>query len=204
MSKYSSYAIKLNRAFAEAAEKTNAALALYKQAEKNRGIKYRGEGDYQRAKDNLKNVQREAWPTFWGIRDQLTEQLKAEIAADNVLDPAAVDSNAVTLLNSGVATAADVAALAEKYSGNRTMLRLCGATAERLAADEKDPATLRQLNLIAHNARGDTTTLEAWNNLCGASRYYSSELHPDSDVASIVAMAERWNNDSVQAALSEF
>lgn len=203
MTKYNSYAKKLNEAFQYAAEATADALAAYKTAEANRGTKYTGEGEYQRAADNLRKVQNEVWTTFQRTRAALTEQLKAEVAADRLLNPDSVDSNALFLLNSSVATAADIEALAERYADNVTMARLIGGRAKELAATTKDPSAAQRLNAVAHNAES-SKTLEAWDGIIGATRYYSGEIHGDMRPESIVGMNLRWNDGSVQNTLKDF
>lgn len=80
------------------------------------------------------------------IRGELSRQLDD----DFVVNPADVDANVVTLINSGVLKVADYERLydeAEK-SHNITMMRLLGKTCGDLADKETDAETRRMLNSI--------------------------------------------------------
>ncbi|MCD8342928.1 MAG: hypothetical protein LUC19_00880 [Oscillospiraceae bacterium] len=205
MSKYNYLATKLNRAFMVAAEETNAALENFKEASEKKQGGYISEMKYIQAQERLDRVKSKTWPEFWKIRDELTAELKSEIAADGVLSPDSVDDAGLAILNSGICSVDDIEALFQRYkeSDNITMLRFVGSAASKLASDTRDRAAAERLNVIARNSRGDNADLQnKWNSIVGASRVYSSESHPDYDVETISRMASRWSN--VQSALADF
>ncbi len=204
--KYNSYAQKLNAAFQKAAQETRAAMDEYQKAEKNRKIKYTGEGEYQKAKANLARVKREIIPEFQKTRDQLTRELESEVNNDRTLNPDALDANAVALLNSGIAKVSDLEAMAERFADNATMSRYIGGKAKELAASEKDPTTAQRLHVISYNAdnAGTGAVLKTWRDITNASRYYSGEIHRDASYESIANMNDHWNDTNIQDALKNF
>lgn len=133
MSKYNHFAKNLDAAFKTARDEYAAAYAKYEQAERAAmDAQHRAPDDtaisyeLRKAKAEAARVEQKAafdevckrvWPDFNRKRAELRADLEKAIAADSIVDPAALDNNAVYLMDSGTMTAADYAAFAEKYSG---------------------------------------------------------------------------------------
>ncbi len=204
MSKYNHYAIELNKAFRSAATATTEALEALADAESKRTTRYYGEARYQEARDNLARIQRETWPEFVKARDRLTRDLEAEVAEDRVLDPSAVDFNALALLDSGIATATDLEAMAAMYEANPTMSRLIGQKAGTMAAKEQDTVTRQRLTQISYNATSRPAVLRSWDSLTGASRHYSEEIDANTTPEMISKLAANWERNDVQEVIANF
>lgn len=145
------------------------------------------------------------WPDFNRKRAELRADLEKAIAADSIVDPAALDNNAVYLMDSGTMTAADYAAFAEKYSGNHTMLTLIAAHANAAAATA-EPQERAVLNLVYNDCKdGNSTAMRAFDELsqvanrCSGQRYDGCK---DSN-AVIVEMGARWEELTANA-IEEF
>lgn len=168
MSKYSNFAKNLDAAFKTARDEYATAYAKYEQAERAAmDAQHRAPDDtaisyeLRKAKAEAARVEQKAafdevckrvWPDFNRKRAELRADLEKAIAADSIVDPAALDNNAVYLMDSGTMTAADYAAFAEKYSGNHTMLKLIAAHANAAAATA-EPQERAVLNLV-YNVQG--------------------------------------------------
>ena len=138
-------------------------------------------------------------------RAELRADLEKAIAADSIVDPAALDNNAVYLMDSGTMTAADYAAFAEKYSGIPTMLKLIAAHANAAAATA-EPQERAVLNLVYNDCKdGNSTAMRAFDELsqvanrCSGQRYDGCK---DSN-AVIVEMGARWEELTANA-IEEF
>lgn len=146
-------------------------------------------------------VCKRVWPDFNCKRAELRADLEKAIAADSIVDPAALDNNAVYLMDSGTMTAADYAAFAEKYSGIPTMLKLIAAHANAAAATA-EPQERAVLNLVYN---GNSTAMRAFDELsqvanrCSGQRYDGCK---DSN-AVIVEMGARWEELTANA-IEEF
>lgn len=145
------------------------------------------------------------WSVFNSKRAELRAELEKAIAADCITDPAALDTNAVYLLDSGTMTAADYAAFAEKYDGNPTMLKLIAARAHA-AAEGAEPKERAALNQVYTDCKdGNNAILRAWNELsqvanrCSGQRYEGCKDSP----AVIVEMGTRWDELTANA-IEEF
>ena len=114
MSKYATYAQKLDTAFKAAREKYTEVYDAVKAAEKRvEDVKdekdeyFRGDADIHRAECAtalrkaeivFERTAEEIWPAFDEVRDELTAKLRAEIQADTIAAPEDIDPNGMTLL----------------------------------------------------------------------------------------------------------
>ena len=149
MSKYNRFAKDLDAAFKTSRDAYAKAYSQYAQAERaakdaqrrapdDTNYSYalrKAETEVERVekKELFEEVRKNVWSVFNSKRAELRAELEKAIAADCITDPAALDTNAVYLLDSGTMTAADYAAFAEKYDGNSTMLKLVAARAHAAA-----------------------------------------------------------------------
>lgn len=181
MSKYRNFAKTLDAAFKTARDEYAAAYAKYEQAERaamdaqhrapdDTAISYelrkaKAEAARVEQKTAFDEVCKRVWPDFNRKRAELRADLEKAIAADSIVDPAALDNNAVYLMDSGTMTAADYAAFAEKYSGTPTMLKLIAAHANAAAATA-EPQERAVLNLVYNDCKdGNSTAMRAFDEL---------------------------------------
>lgn len=217
MSKYNHFAKNLDTAFKAARDEYAAAYAKYEQAERaamdarhrapdDTAISYelrkaRTEVERIEKKEIFEDVRKSVWANFNRKREELRADLEKAVAADRVVDPAALDNNAVYLMDSGTMTAADYAAFAEKYDGNPTMLKLIAAHANAAAATA-EPQERAILNRVYNDCQsGKSAILMAWDdisyiaNRCSGQRYEGCKDSP----GTIVAMGEKWEELSADA-----
>lgn len=119
-------------------------------------------------KELFEEVRKNVWSVFNSKRAELRAELEKAIAADCITDPAALDTNAVYLLDSGTMTAAESAEPKERAALNQVY------------SDCKDGngAIMRLWDDISHVA-----------NLCSGQRYEGCNDSP----AVIVEMGEKWD-----------
>lgn len=119
---------------------------------------------YKDAENALRNST--AWESFNSKRSELRAALAAELQANSIVDPDAIDAAALKLLESGVMTAADYSAFAVKFDNNGTMLRLIARYAGAAAKSTEDRSEAANLNAIALACRsGQGKCLREWDNL---------------------------------------
>lgn len=221
MSKYNHFAKDLDAAFKAARDEYAAAYSKYEQAERaasgaqrrapdDTAVSYelrkaRAEADRAEKKAVFEDVRGRVWPDFNLKRAELRADLEKAIAADCIVDPAALDTNAVYLLDSGTMTAADYTAFAEKYDSNPTMLKLIAARANA-AASTAEPQERIILNQVYNDCKdGHGTILRTWDAIshvadrCSGQRYEGCKDSP----ALIVSMGERWDELTANA-IEEF
>lgn len=212
MSKCNHFAKDLDAAFKTARDAYAKAYSQYAQAERaasdaqrrapnDTAISYelrkaRAEADRAEKKAAFEEVRKRCWSDFNRKRADLRAELEKAVAADCIVDPAALDTNAVYLMDSGTMTAADYAAFVEKYNGNQTMLKLIAARA-RAAAEGAEPKERVALNQVYTTASAATVPyLQMWDdissiaNRCSGQRYEGCKDTP----TTIVSMGERWED----------
>lgn len=221
MSKYNRFAKDLDAAFKTSRDAYAKAYSQYAQAERaakdaqrrapdDTNYSYalrKAETEVERVekKELFEEVRKNVWSVFNSKRAELRAELEKAIAADCITDPAALDTNAVYLMDSGTMTAADYAAFAEKYSGNHTMLKLIAAHANAAAATA-EPQERAVLNLVYNDCKdGNSTAMRAFDELsqvanrCSGQRYDGCK----DSTAVIVEMGARWEELTANA-IEEF
>lgn len=216
MSVYNQYAKKLNKAFQDMAEEYGRLAAAVNGA-KNRlndypeshpGTVYDAEKraaqarlDAETAKLNTEAPR--IMERFCDTVDSLTAQVKKAVADGNVVNPAEIDGNALELLKSGVMTVSDYAAMVDRYSGNKTMLRLIGKYADdaRKDAQGEDRQRLAAVSIAARE--NSTGAVDQWEWLASAAKTYSGK-NSSRSVSYVQAMQEHWNEADIQAAIENF
>lgn len=168
MSTYNAYAKKLDTAFKTARETYVSAYNGLKQAQQRvadgktlKDRRYEGEADLERsmldadlrrAEAVFKQTDKNCWPAFNDLMDELTAELKEVVAADGMATPEAIDANGLTLLQSGILRPEELEALRVRYEGNPTMTRIVGQYVEEVYEKEqnldkrKELAVTKQLN----------------------------------------------------------
>lgn len=182
MGKYYSYAQRLDEAFKEAREQYTKSFSALQAAQKkfdDAQMWHSGESQSERelnaakAKIGLVEAQKDfetkcnaAWAEFNEKRAELRRGLEKEVRAASLVDPDAIDQNAIKLMESGVMTSADFQKMAEKFDGNCTMTRLLSKYARDAASvtdDVREKALLNALSVSC--ADGLNSTMRAWDGL---------------------------------------
>lgn len=143
MTRYNDYAKRIDAAARDALAVIVAADERVKRAEKlaqdanashdARRI-HHAKGDLLDAQDEVRAARKSAENTL-EIIGGIRKELGAAIDRDNIVNESDVDAAAVELLRSGVMTPADYNAMANRFSSNRTMLRLCAKYAQDAARE---------------------------------------------------------------------
>ncbi len=156
----------------------------------------------KRAAANFDSVVARVWPSFYGQLDKMRSDLGRIVSQDNTANPAAVDNNALELMKTGVLSAADYVAFANKYADNATMLKLIAhyaAEAAKNTDDKKESGTLNTVALAWKD--GQNATMRAWDELaaiadkCGGKKYNGDKAQ----AGLVVSMAEHWEDLSGDA-----
>lgn len=202
--KYNKFGTDLSAAFTGARDRYNNALEAVENAERKLTIAKadtthtadvvaaniaQREAQLRIAKAFLKEENSAAWAEFATIKNKLTADLRAAVAADNAVNPADVDGATLEILKSGVCRGSDFEALARRFDGNATMSRLIGKFASDAAQNAADAAERGRLQYIASAAKtASDGVIEAWDGLCSMCDACSGQRVPNADPAYIQRM----------------
>lgn len=225
MSKYNIYAKKLDTAFRDAKEAYAAEVAKLNAAQKARDDAFawsleRAQGiaasleqaerqsvtiALQAAKEAFAKAARQIVDDYRGSVESLKQELSEGVDAANLVDPAAVDSSALALLNSGIMTAADYGHMLEQFADNPTMRRMIGKYAGDAAAAARDnrqeSAALRAVHIEA--GRDSYSVIDTFNALADASIRYMGASSPERHEFS-QQMQAHWDDGDIREALNNF
>ena len=225
MSKYNIYAKKLDTAFRDAKEAYAAEVAKLNAAQKARDDAFawsleRAQGTaasleqaerqaatiaLQAAKEAFAKAARQIVDDYRGSVDNLKQELSEAVDAANLVDPAAVDSSALALLNSGIMTAADYRHMLEQFADNPTMRRMIGKYAGDAAAAARDnrqeSAALRAVHIEA--GRDSYSVIDTFNALADASIRYMGASSPERHAFS-QQMQAHWDDGDIREAIDNF
>ena len=160
MSKFNTYARRLDNTAKEFFKEYTEAHAKLEKAKMARRLA-QGAVEQTRRDADLLEAQGAFDTTMsnWAERGEralqdLRGELEDAIAAAFVVDPAAVDQNVVTLLNSGICTSADFERMLKDAADNSTMQRLILSHIEKEATlPDTDPTERRALNVLLNNGK---------------------------------------------------
>ena len=181
MSKFNSYAKRLNEAAKTAFEKYKKAEKAYQAAEDRRRNmpwdatqeqKLLADADVVRAKEDLKAA-KEAFTAGRREMDSIRGELAKDLKRAYTANPEDIDASTMELLKSGILSPSEYIDLANRAinNGNNTMLRIIGSHAEKVAEglqnDRSAMETRGALLTIATRAKNSTgaAELEAYDNL---------------------------------------
>ena len=200
MNTFNDYAKELDAAFKTARDAYVTAWDEFQEAAKKRRAvgdgtvqRQRAELDYLEAELAFKDAEKRIWPEFNRKRADIRSRLEADVRSAELVNPDALDANGVELLKSGVLSAGDYYALAEKYDDNPTMLRLIAKYA-RDAADSmteaKDRGALHQLAQAC--ATGQGKTMRSWEELSGIADYCSGQARGRKETPTYTINMGKW------------
>ena len=159
----------------------------------------------QAAKEAFAKAARQIVDDYRGSVDNLKQELSEAVDAANLVDPAAVDSSALALLNSGIMTAADYRHMLERFADNPTMCRMIGKYAGDAAAAARDnrqeSAALRAVHIEA--GRDSYSVIDTFNALADASIRYMGASSPERHEFS-QQMQAHWDDGDIREAIDNF
>lgn len=128
----------------------------------------------QEAEETMRKESARIWSEFDAKAAELCHTLEKEVQTNSLVDPAAIDSNAVELMKTGVLSVDDYFGFADRYDGNPTMLKLIGHYAKEAADSADDRKDKYALTVLAQDcAKGTGRTLKAFDKLLAAANYCS-------------------------------
>lgn len=219
MSRYNTYAWKLNTIFETARDEYAEAYSSLEQArqadtdakawkpndnEEDKRLRIAtAELELNKADAAFKIAESRIWPEFDAKCKELRKELEKDVQKDGLANPEAIDANALELLKSGVLTVEDYSAFSEKYSGNSTMLKLVAKYALEASEKTDDVEDAAALRILSDNCKtGMGTVLRAWNELEGVASYCSGRGGSSRSVTTpehIISMGKWWEELTGQA-----
>ena len=212
MSKYNSYAKRLEAAFMEARKQyskiADKLTAAEREKEKANGWyeeKYVGEraAKIARAEANLLEARaafdrgtNTIWAHYEQEADSLTRELSEAVRADNTANPDAIDTNALEIMKSGIMSADDYESFLSRFDTNPTMLKMIAKYADAAAENTKEDNKLRmRLSAVAIAARdGQNATMRDWNQLVSAAHVLTGQSHGSATPDYGMKMVESWES----------
>lgn len=137
--------------------------------------------DYMRAEDDYKNGMAGLMEGTKATLAEIRKEMKQHTDDFYRADPAKLDTNTLTLINSGILSTEELSFLAEKNRGNVTMLRMIGAEAKKRidaahANKESWPPELSVLHNKLQGMGGGKRELEAFDT---ASEWITRCINPE-------------------------
>lgn len=225
MSKWNNYAKKLDAAFREAQRAYEAEVAKLNAAQKARDDAFtyspeRAQGiaasleqaerqtatiALQVAQEAFTKAARQIMDDYRGSVESLKQELSQAVSAATLVDPAAVDANALALLNSGIMKAADYRHMLDQFADNPTMRRMIGKYAGDAAAaacdNRQESTALRAVHIEA--GRDSYSVIDTFNALVDASiRYLGASAQGRYTYG--LQMQSHWDDGDIREAIDNF
>lgn len=225
MSKYNVYAKKLDAAFRAAQEAYGAEVAKLNAVQKARDAAFawsseRAQGiaasleqaerqaatiALQAAQEAFTKAARQIMGDYRGSVESLKQELSQAVSTATLVDPAAVDVNALALLNSGIMKAADYRYMLDQFADNPTMRRMIGKYAGDAAAaaydNRQESTALRAVHIEA--GRDSYSVIDTFNALADASIRYLGASAPDRHTYGL-QMQSHWDDGDIREAIDNF
>ena len=212
MSEFNIYARKLDTAFKEARSEYNTAFRALQEAQQaNRDANAWKPGDSAEEKQvrttraALKlhdaeaifyEVSARVWDNFKATRRTIRAELEQAVRTAYIVDPNAINSNALELMKSGVMTSDDYAAFVKKYGNNPTMLRLIShysAAAAKAQDNSGEAAALNAISEACQSWKGKV--LQKFDDLSD----YCGDITGHEEPDEVSRMSEKWDELSLNA-----
>lgn len=212
MSKFNSYARRLEdafmearRAYNEAADKVAEAEQAKEKAAAQRVENYPGECAARRVRAEARLIEErgrfdkaksEIWEQYDRAVEALTRELSEAVRADSTANPDAIDANGLELMKSEIMTADDFESFLSRYDNNPTMLKMIAKYAAEAAEREKDDVVTRtRLASVAFAARdGESATMRNWNGIVSSAHILSGQSHGKAATSYVQSMTSSWEN----------
>lgn len=212
MSQFNIYARKLDTAFKEARSEYNTAFCALQEAQQaSRDANAWKPGDSAEEKQvrttraalklhdaeaTFNEVSARVWDNFKATRRTIRAELEQAVRTAYIVDPNAINSNALELMKSGVMTSDDYAAFVKKYGNNPTMLRLISHYSAAAAKAQDNSGEAIALNAISEACQGwKGKVLQKYDDLSDYCGNITGYEEPDE----VSRVSEKWDELSLNA-----
>ena len=136
------------------------------------------------------------WTDFKTARRTLRSELEQAVHTADIVNPDAINSNALELMKSGVMTSDDYAAFVKKYGNNHTMLRLISHYSAAAAKAQDGSGEAAALNAISNACqRWKNEILQKFDDLSD----YCGDITGHEEPDEVFRVSEKWDELSLNA-----
>ena len=212
MSQFNIYARKLDTVFKEARSEYNTAFRALQEAQQaSRDANAWKPGDSAEEKQvrttraalklhdaeaTFNEASARVWDNFKATRRTIRAELEQAVRTADIVNPDAINSNALELMKSGVMTSDDYAAFVKKYGNNPTMLRLIShysAAAAKAQDGSSEAAALNAISNVCQSWKDEI--LQKFDDLSD----YCGDITGHEEPDEVSRMSEKWDELSLNA-----
>lgn len=212
MSEFNIFAKRLDEAFRKSCSEYNAAfhaLECAQQASRDANAWRPGDSAEEKqvrtaraalklhdAEATFNEVSARVWDNFKATRRTIRAELEQAVRTADIVNPDAINSNALELMKSGVMTSDDYAAFVKKYGNNPTMLRLIShysAAAAKAQDGSSEAAALNSISDACQSWKGKA--LQKFDDLSDYCGNITGREEPDE----VSGMIEKWDELSLNS-----
>lgn len=136
------------------------------------------------------------WDNFKTTRHTIRAELEQAVRTADIVNPDAINSNALELMKSGVMTSGDYAAFVKKYGNNHTMLRLISHYSAEAAKAQDNSGEAVALNAISEACQSwKGKVLQNYDDLSDYCGNITGHEEPDE----VSRVSEKWDELSLNA-----
>ena len=208
MSQFNIYARKLDTAFKEARSEYNTAFCALQEAQQaSRDANAWTPGDSEArigcaavglhdAEATFNEASARVWDNFKATRRTIRAELEQAVRTADIVNPDAINSNALELMKSGVMTSGDYAAFVKKYGNNPTMLRLISHYSAEAAKAQDNSGEAVALNAISEACQSwKGKVLQKFDDLSD----YCGDITGHEEPDEVSRVSEKWDELSLNA-----
>ena len=212
MSEFNIFAKRLDEAFRKSCSEYNAAfhaLECAQQASRDANAWRPGDSAEEKqvrtaraalklhdAEATFNEVSARVWDNFKATRRTIRAELEQAVRTAYIVDPNAINSNALELMKSGVMTSDDYAAFVKKYGNNPTMLRLISHYSAAAAKAQDGSSEAAALNAISNACQSwKDKILQKFDDLSD----YCGDITGHEEPDEVSRMSEKWDELSLNA-----
>lgn len=208
MSEFNIYARKLDTAFKEARSEYNTAFRALQEAQQaSRDANAWTPGDSEAridcaavglhdAEATFNEASARVWDNFKSTRRTIRAELEQAVRTADIVNPDAINSNALELMKSGVMTSGDYAAFVKKYGNNPTMLRLISHYSAEAAKAQDNSGEAVALNATSEACQSwKGKVLQKFDDLSD----YCGDITGHEEPDEVSRVSEKWDELSLNA-----
>lgn len=208
MSEFNIFAKRLDEAFRKSRSEYNAAfhaLECARQASRDANAWTPGDSEARidcaavglhDAEATFNEASARVWDNFKATRRTIRAELEQAVRTADIVNPDAINSNALELMKSGVMTSDDYAAFVKKYGNNPTMLRLIShysAAAAKAQDGSSEAAALNAISNVCQSWKDEI--LQKFDDLSD----YCGDITGHEEPDEVSRMSEKWDELSLNA-----
>lgn len=212
MSEFNIFAKRLDEAFRKSCSEYNAAfhaLECAQQASRDANAWKPGDGAEEKqtridcaavklhdAEASFNEASARVWDNFKTTRRTIRAELEQAVRTADIVNPDAINSNALELMKSGAMTSVDYAAFVKKYGNNRTMLRLISHYSAEAAKAQDNSGEAVALNAISETCQSwKGKVLQKYDDLSDYCGNITGHEEPDE----VSRVSKKWDELSLNA-----